>query len=421
MQPIRQRVQWLLAVGVVTAVPVQAVLATGQPPGAAATAVLERALEGPAEAQRRAAFTALAEYRCRRARADDRCVALLAAAARHDDWTIRLTALPYAVRPDLPADRCRPAIHHAALRDPSEPVRRAAAKLLSDQAVREDRAVFAALLDTPDPLVREFAAGGLARLGDRQQVGVLRQGLHSQDPELALEAARLLSSLDRRRAGDAAEVLRRALAHRDEVVRANALYVLSELQAPTWSEADVTRALDDPSPLVREAALTVLPVARIAPASAGWPLATLARRWDAERAAELRLDILNAVAELGKRGAVPTADVVRFAELVVQSDGDHRLRVVAEGVLAEHDTAAAAPLLTLAGDPAGDVTDRVLAMSLLGRSCQARVLPALAGLIENPGGPAAAHDALRIGAAAAWLHLAAALEDDHCGRKARAA
>jgi HEAT repeat protein len=421
MHAMTCRARWPLASAIALGVLVTASLAAGQQTVAAATAVLEQALRDPAAAPRRAAFAALADYRCRSGQVNEACLTLLATAASHDDWIIRLTALPYAVRADLPAERCRPALHTAAVRDPNEPVRRAAAKLLADRAVNEDREVLVTLLNAPDPLLRELAAGGLARLGDQRQVDALRNGLHDDDPELALEAARLLSSLDSQRAGDADAVLRVALAHRDEVVRANAIYTLSEMRAPAWSETEATRALDDPSPLVRSAALTALADVRVNDGPATWALASLARRWGAERTAELRLEILNALGELEHRRIIPPSDVVRFAQFAARHDADRRLRLAAEGLLAEHDAAAATRLSASAGDPARDVTERLLALSVLGRSCQADALATLARLLDEPGGAAVDRDALRVGAAAAWLRLAAALEDRRCEGRTRAA
>jgi hypothetical protein len=216
-------------------------------------------------------------------------------------------------------------------------------------------------------------------------------------------------------------VFRLALAHDDEVVRANAVYTLSELRAPAWSESAATRALDDPSPLVRSAALAVLPAVRVIGVAASWPYASLARRWDAERTAELRLEILNALGELSRRDLVPPSDVTRFAQFAARHDPDHRLRVAAQGLLAEHDHDAAARLVELAGDPQVEITDRLLALSLLGRSCQAAVLLPLGRFLDEPGGRPVDRVALRVGAAAAWLRLNAALEDHRCDTRRRAA
>jgi HEAT repeat protein len=395
--------------------------ASGQQTTAAATAVLEQALRGTAAEPRRAAFAALADYRCRPGQINDACLTLLATAATSDDWVIRITALPFGMRSDLPAETARPAIRSAAVRDPSEPVRRAAAKLLSDQAVGDDREVFATLLSAPDPLLREFASGGLARLGDHNQIDTLRVALRDRDVELALEAARLLSSLQTQRVADADAVVRLALAHDDEVVRANAVYTLSELRAPAWSEPEATRALDDPSPLVRSAALAALPAVPVTGAPANWRYVSLARRWDAERTAELRLEILNALGELSRRDLVPPSDVMRFAQFAARHDPDHRLRVAAQGLLAEHDHDAAARLVETAADAQRETTDRLLALSFLGRSCQPTILLPLGRFLDEPGGRAIDRDALRVGAAAAWLRLAAALEDHRCDTRTRAA
>ncbi len=418
MRPRRSRCGWRAVLGAAIACHAAGAAAAEPPSDAAATAALEQALGVSGDAPRRAAFAALIEYRCRPARVDERCLALLESAAADGDWRIRLAALPYAVRADLPSERCRPMARRAALRDANDAVRRAAAKLLSDQAVAGDREVFTALLQSDDALAREFAAGGLARLGDRGQVEVLRRDLRSADSELALEAARLLAAVDQQRTGDVAEVLRGSLDNADEIVRANALYVLSEMPVRARSEAEVTRALSDPSALVRGAALAVLPDMTLT--APGWPLAILAQRWEAEQSAELRLEILNAIGELGRRGAAPATDVEHFAEVVVRHERDDRLRTAAEGVLAEYDAAAALRLLALAGDPAAELVRRLLAMAYLGRSCQAQVLAPLGRLVEEPGGAAGGREALRVGAAAAWLRLVTGLADAHCSAKARA-
>jgi HEAT repeat protein len=281
--------------------------------------------------------------------------------------------------------------------------------------------VFATLLQAPDPLVREFAAGGLARLGDGRQVETLKRALHGQDVELALEAARLLSSVQPHLADAAATVLHGALTDRDEVVRANAVYALSEMPVPEWSEAEAIRALADDSALVRSAALEVLPSVQAKPHSKDWPLGVLARRWDAERIAAVRLEILNTIAELGLRRAAPASDVARFAALVMRHETDERVRIAAEGMLAVHDARAAKRLLVLAADSGRGLTERLLALSLLGRSCSGDVLAPLAGLVDQPGGAALDRDALRVGAAAAWLRLAGSLEGSRCGGMAPAA
>lgn len=419
MSAITHRGRALLALGALSAAPLMAAaLADWDKPADTAALVLQRAMDGAAEAPRRAAFDALLEYRCGRARVDDRCLALLAVAARHADWAIRLKALPYAVRSDALSARCRPAVYRAVLGDDSELVRRTGAKLLSDQAVREDRPVLAAMLEAPDPLVREFAAGGLVRLGDSRHVAALNDALRGENQELALEAARLLAALQPDRAGNAAAVLNRALIDPDEVLRTNAIYALSELPGAEWSESDIVRALNDTSPLVRSAALEILPTMRAAALSADWPLGALARRWDAEPVAGLRFEILHALGEISHRRAAPPSEVVRFATLVKRHETDERLRIAAEGVLAEHDGEAVARLGALADDVRRDVTERLLAVSSLGRSCRRDALATLARLLGRPGGTATDADALRIGAAAAWVRLSAALEDRQCSARA---
>lgn len=131
-----------------------------------------------------------------------------------------------------------PLVH--ALADPNVYVRRISMWLLSHLA---DPGTAAALLESvrdPDSLVRQWANAGLHKMKGAKVRAVLILGLGDSSWEVRAAAARQLA-----RFRGAEEALRRAAADPDERVRA---------------EAPPTRAaLRDPSPLVRERAVRLLP------------------------------------------------------------------------------------------------------------------------------------------------------------------
>ncbi len=155
----------------------------------------------------------------------------------------------------------------AALRDPDMSVRLKAVEELGPRAASSDEAVAALVeaLGDSAPLVRRFAAGGLAEVKSPSAATLLALGKLLKDPELEPRetAARSLSALSPR--SDAAAVkdlgamLAAATADKEASVRTFALEAIGGLGAPAARvvpsiKTGLERAIADPVPEVRAAA-----------------------------------------------------------------------------------------------------------------------------------------------------------------------
>jgi cyclophilin family peptidyl-prolyl cis-trans isomerase/HEAT repeat protein len=158
----------------------------------------------------------------------------------------------------LPPERTLRATVAALLGD-ERPWMRAAALPVLAHLDREDFALVLSGLD-PDPVwwVRAALAGALGASGDEVSVNVLLGAL--QDPDARVLPA-VLDALRAARGPDAADTLRRHLAHDDFAVRAAAAQGLAALKAAGLTSALVAayeRGKDDADPDARLAALEAL-------------------------------------------------------------------------------------------------------------------------------------------------------------------
>jgi HEAT repeat protein len=175
-----------------------------------------------------------------------------------------------AAQPKPPASRSVEELR-AALRDPDPSVRLSAVEELAHRASSSPEAADAlvgALADSA-PLVRRFAAGGLAEVQSPPVAMLLALGKQLRDSEVEPResAARTLGALAPRAPAEAvkdlASMLAAASGDKEELVRARVLEALGALGArgallvPAVKTA-LERALTDPSPEVREAATAAI-------------------------------------------------------------------------------------------------------------------------------------------------------------------
>ncbi|HKE00125.1 MAG TPA: peptidylprolyl isomerase [Planctomycetota bacterium] len=176
-----------------------------------------------------------------------------------------------------------------------------AAISLAEDARRPDQVV--AYAASRDPAVRARVARALGRCGDRATIGVVATLAQDVDRDVALEGLFALGLLG---VGDQVRVASDLARHPDPERRAYAIEALGRSGDATYAFA-VAVGLQDPDPLVRSAAaLAVFRLAgdRRSPASTFDPKAAagladlLARAAVAERADDVRVDIVYALASI---------------------------------------------------------------------------------------------------------------------------
>lgn len=146
------------------------------------------------------------------------------------------------------------------------PIRAAACALLAEAPVKEDLAALAAGAKHSSPMVRAWAALGLARLGGRGSVQVLRT--MAAAPASASERAPLIAAVGLTRLGDAMGVKVLTLALANDELRFEAARRLIDIARldPNAAQPLFARALRDSLPTVRSLALAQLEELRQAPA-----------------------------------------------------------------------------------------------------------------------------------------------------------
>jgi HEAT repeats len=394
-------------------VPVAAASAAGpaSAPGIrSALRVLEAGASAGSPRLQQLAFTALSEYYCRANHNGEDCTRLVSQGTSHSIWEVRLMNLSTAFRPAVP-ERLRQQVVEEAVQDSIPHLRRAAAKLLSEHPQRWARRLLEKLTEAPDVVVREHAAAALVRLGRSQYASMLEEGLRSTDREAALEAAQHVIALKNRAQAQARTLLKGMLKDGDEVTRANAIYGLSELESATWDDREVERLLTDDSAMVRAAMISAAPMIRFPKRDGAAAFGLLVKRWPEENATEMRVEILNAVAQMEGAGAVTRQMVSKFVELILQGEQNGQIKLVAMGILAGRTQPKyGRELLTVARDPHRDLTERLISLSSLGQCRDATVIEPLARMMEEQMGDDADTQAVRISCAAAIVRLHASQE-----------
>jgi HEAT repeat protein len=176
-------------------------------------------------------------------------------------------------------------------------VRTLAVEQLAELEGEPARALLRGVLDDPDPSLRQAGARVLAARGDRRGLAVVIDWIangFATDRAAGLEALRLLTPLP----AEARAAVERALADPEPNVRLAALEVLSRAPANASPPAVASR-LDDTVPAVRLAAVRLL-------AEAGDPRAALPlieRLGDSDR--QIQREAIGALARLGDPRAEP--------------------------------------------------------------------------------------------------------------------
>ncbi len=368
----------------------------------AAVRVLEEGFADTSPRLQEVSFGALTTYHCHDGDATkEPCLQLVSRAASHAGWRVRLMNLPNAFKPETP-QLVRAEVVTRAARDDNESLPRAVSKLLADHATSADRPLLLELIGSGDGVVREHAAAGLVRLGERRYADVLEQGLASGDREEVLEAARHVIDLETGAEPRAVALLKDMLLDRDEIVRANAIYGMSELRDPPWDGDTIARSLNDLSPMVRLAMVTSLPMITVPAVPVETSFDLLVRRWPQERAGEMRLEILKAADEMARRPGLRAALVTKFLDIAVEREENDQVKLVGMGILAcRTHPEYTQDLIDVARDARRNVTDRLLSLSSIGHCRDTKIVQALNEIMEAQTGADEDSRALRVACAAA--------------------
>lgn len=367
--------------------------------------VLDGALRNGSSDMREAAFEALSRHYCAGARATRDCIRLAAEGLESREFNVRLLDLPNAFLTGMPEPLARRMTAEAVTAgDPT--LQRAGAKLLAQHPKLWARTIAENLAHSSDPVVRMHAAAVLVALGDKSYAGVLNQGLDSKDPEVAQEAALHLIQLRRDDSGQARAKMRELLKHRNEVVRANTVYCLSELNHDSWSLGLIEGSFSDDSPLVRIASITSLAHMGLSPSQSDALLRLIAERWPREDVRAIRVDILEAVERLERQGSLPQPAVAQFLGNGLDRQDDRVISCIAMGILSYPDRREYLDrLLTVAETSQGDLNARLVALSELGHSHHPDLTQPLFKLMQQQTAAGSDSAAVRIGCAVAIVRL----------------
>lgn len=367
-----------------------------------ALAELESTLRSDLPRLRWMAFDGLSQYHCREETEVPQCTQLLSQAASDPDWEVRLRNLTGLFRYQI-AHRLH--VTRAAAHDKVDHVRRAAARLLADDPKEWHAGLLEELVESPDRIVHEHAAAALVRLGRTDYSRVLDDTLYDGSDEEVLEAARHTVALRLEHARKGTRLLMEMLAARDEVTRSNAIYALSDLEETHLDLASVRDLLHDPSPMVRLAMISVMPRLSSLQAQGAGALETLRLLWPKERIPQIRLEMLRAMAELERGGAVPSEVIAGTVEELLEAEAATTVRIFAMGMLACHREGYGDRLLALALDASTAPLERVLSLSSVGTCWKPKFVRSLAGLIREELDGGRHGQEIRSSAAAAIVRL----------------
>ena len=334
----------------------------------------------------RVAFTTLSNYYCRPGGNRAQCAQFIVDGMQHEHWQVRLEALSNAFRFPIGEESRRQVLEQAVNRKGAiNP--RIVSKLLAEHPVSGEEPILEDLVRSPDLVVQEHAAAGLVRLGKTEHASVLKKGLYSSDDEAALEAARhviALKIVEQAEQEQAEQVLRTQLTDRDELVRANAVYAVAELEddAP-WDDQLIERLMRDDSSIVRQAVVTSVPM--VCSGQNRFDLVQLiSRRYPEEQVPELRIEIINAIKALEKQGAVSSTSVKEFAQVLLGTEDDVRLQTIAVGILAcRGEEEYRKKLVTAASNRKNEQTLRLISISALAECSDERTAEELALLLPQ--------------------------------------
>ncbi len=367
--------------------------------------VLDGALRDGPSNQREAAFEILSRHYCTGARATRDCIRLASEGLESREFNVRLLDMPNAFLSGMPEPLARRMTAEALMAgDPT--LQRAAAKLLAQHPKLWARSVAENLLHSSDPVVRMHAAAALVELGDKSYAGVLKQGLDSKDPEVAQEAALHLIQLRRDENGQARSKMGELLKHWNEVIRANTVYCLSELDHDSWSLGLIEGSLSDDSPLVRIASITSLAHMGLSASESDALLHLVTERWPRENVRAIRVDILEAVETLERQGRLSQAAVARFLGNGLDRQDDRVIGCIAMGILSYPDRREYLDRLLIVAETSDvDLKARLVALSELGQSHDPDLTQPLVKLMEQQTAPGSDSAAVRLGCAAAIVRL----------------
>jgi HEAT repeats len=372
---------------------------------ASALQVLDGTLRDGPSGLRSVSFEMLSQHYCAEGRASRECVRLAAEGMQSPEWKVRLLDLPNAFLPGMPQPLARKMTMQAA-KDSSSTLRRAEAKLLAEHPQPWAREVVETLLHSSDPIVRVHAAASMVALGERSYARVLNEGLNNKDPEVALEAAAHIIGLHVDGSARARDRMVELLKQRDEVVRANAVYCLSELRRDSWSVELMERALFDASPLVRIASVTSLPQVGLSRQQSIKFLNLLDELWSKDNNSAIRVDILDAVERMERQEMLSSQAAARFVNAKLNQKHDSVIDCLAMGILSYPDHRKYLErLLAVAENPHRDFNARLFALSELGRSHDATLTKRLFKLIERQAAAASESAAFRVSCAGAIVEL----------------